>query len=391
LEPVDLEKQIGELEIALDRLRSLYDQYFVGLEKIVPAVLRKDVDRRFYLLRREQIRNTALRFRFQMVLQRYNTYQTYWQRICREIENGTYKRHLIRAQRRFGSTRPGRDSVPPPAPDHPVPAAPGVSHDLVAQLVGLDGGFAPPSFEVDIQMEEEGPIAGVPPPQRLPAPPAGRPAPAASKAAPAVWKKMPPAPGAPSASAAGPAAAGPAAAAAPARPPMPAAAPAGIRAPAPAPSSAPTAVRGPAPASPSAGGPVPTLAGVPVTTPSRAPAPATMAAPSPVAAPVPASPRAAHAATTPPRPASPPRPTPSVAPPVTTPPADLPEERLRAIYAEYVGAKRSQNESTAAITYQAVARSLRESGDKLRKKHGKAVDFEVAVKDGKTILRPVLK
>jgi hypothetical protein len=64
---------------------------------------------------------------------------------------------------------------------------------------------------------------------------------------------------------------------------------------------------------------------------------------------------------------------------------------VRAIYAQYVDAKRRQNESTAAITYDAVARSLRDSSAKLRQKHGKAVDFEVAIKDGKAILKPVLK
>ena len=97
----------------------------------------------------------------------------------------------------------------------------------------------------------------------------------------------------------------------------------------------------------------------------------------------------------PPRPAPshpPPRPSLSVAPPRPAPaPGELSEKRLRQIYVEYVDAKRRQNESTAAITYQSVAKSLRDSGDKLRQKHGKAVDFEVAVKDGKTILRPVLK
>jgi hypothetical protein len=64
---------------------------------------------------------------------------------------------------------------------------------------------------------------------------------------------------------------------------------------------------------------------------------------------------------------------------------------MRQLYSEYVDAKRKQNESTAAITYQAVAKSIRESGDKLRQKHGKPVDFEVTVKDGKAYLRPVLK
>ena len=86
-----------------------------------------------------------------------------------------------------------------------------------------------------------------------------------------------------------------------------------------------------------------------------------------------------------------------VAPPVQPPAAppraadDLPEARVRQLYAQFVDAKRRQNESTAAITYDAVAKSLRDSSAKLRQKTGKAVDFEVAVKDGKAVLKPVIK
>ena len=54
------------------------------------------------LLRREQLRNTALRFRFTTLLQRYNTLQQYWARTTREIENGTYRRDVRRAAQRFG-------------------------------------------------------------------------------------------------------------------------------------------------------------------------------------------------------------------------------------------------------------------------------------------------
>ena len=79
----------------------------------------------------------------------------------------------------------------------------------------------------------------------------------------------------------------------------------------------------------------------------------------------------------------PPRPTPAA-------PGDLSDARVRALYAQYVEAKRRQNESTAAITYDAVAKSLRDSSAKLRQKHGKPVDFEVTVKDGKAIPKPVL-
>jgi hypothetical protein len=99
----ELDIALEELETRLERLRALYEQYFLGFEKIEPAVARKDVDRRIYVLRREKIRNTGKRFKLQTIIQRYNTFQQYWQRICREIENGTYKRHLLRAERVMGA------------------------------------------------------------------------------------------------------------------------------------------------------------------------------------------------------------------------------------------------------------------------------------------------
>jgi hypothetical protein len=57
-----------------------------------------------------------------------------------------------------------------------------------------------------------------------------------------------------------------------------------------------------------------------------------------------------------------------------------------------VEAKRARHESTASITYDSLAKTLRESTAKLKEKHaGKRVDFEVAEKDGKTVLRPVVR
>jgi hypothetical protein len=70
---------------------------------------------------------------------------------------------------------------------------------------------------------------------------------------------------------------------------------------------------------------------------------------------------------------------------------ELADERVRQLYSQYVESKRKQNESTAGVTYDGLAKSLRESSARLREKHGKSVDFEVAVKDGKTILKPVVK
>ena len=100
--PKEQEIAIGELEERVDRLRNIYEQYFLGFEKLEPTVPRKDVDRRLAILRKEQIRNTAMRFRFQVVTQKYNTYAMHWVRICRQIEEGTYKRHVRKAKQRFG-------------------------------------------------------------------------------------------------------------------------------------------------------------------------------------------------------------------------------------------------------------------------------------------------
>ncbi len=98
----EVEVVLKELEERLDRLRASYDQYFMGFEKLEPTIPRKEVDRRFALLRKENIRNTALRYRFNVATQKYSTYAMYWNRICRQIEEGTFKRHVQRAERRFG-------------------------------------------------------------------------------------------------------------------------------------------------------------------------------------------------------------------------------------------------------------------------------------------------
>lgn len=104
----DIEIALTELDERVDRLRSLYEQYFMGYEKIEPGVQRKDVDRRFIALRKQQIRNTALRFRFNVITQKFNTYSMYWTRICRQIEEGTFKRHVSKASKRFSAPDAGR-------------------------------------------------------------------------------------------------------------------------------------------------------------------------------------------------------------------------------------------------------------------------------------------
>jgi hypothetical protein len=64
---------------------------------------------------------------------------------------------------------------------------------------------------------------------------------------------------------------------------------------------------------------------------------------------------------------------------------------MRQLYSSYVEAKRARKESTAGITYEQLSKTLQASSEKLREKHGKSVDFEVTIKDGKTILKPIIR
>lgn len=100
MSPEEFDNEVSQLEVNLDRLRALYEQYFLGIERIEPSVARKSVDRQFWQLKRVTMRNTARRFRFQTLVQRYNTLQQHWMKVCRQIENGTYPRHIKRAKQR---------------------------------------------------------------------------------------------------------------------------------------------------------------------------------------------------------------------------------------------------------------------------------------------------
>ncbi len=67
-------------------------------------------------------------------------------------------------------------------------------------------------------------------------------------------------------------------------------------------------------------------------------------------------------------------------------------ERVQAIFDEYVQAKLRNGEDVARVRFEALEQSLAKQVPTLVEKHGaKAVDFRVAVKDGKVVVQAVLK
>ena len=100
MEPKEFEELLSEVETRVDRLRALYENWFRGYEKLEPQTARKDVERRLYQLRKDLPRNTGLRFRYNMLFQRYTTMTSYWQRTAKQIEEGTYRPQLQRLRRK---------------------------------------------------------------------------------------------------------------------------------------------------------------------------------------------------------------------------------------------------------------------------------------------------
>lgn len=94
-----IEARIGELEMKIDRLRSMYESYFMGMERMPPNAIRRDMNRMMLEMQQVPIGNASLRFRFQALSQKWVLHTTYWNRTMREIEAGTYRRDVARAQR----------------------------------------------------------------------------------------------------------------------------------------------------------------------------------------------------------------------------------------------------------------------------------------------------
>lgn len=77
----------------------MYEAFFMGMERIPPNTPRREMNRLMLEMQQVPISNSALRFRFQALSQRWVLQITYWNRTMREIEAGTFRRDMARTQR----------------------------------------------------------------------------------------------------------------------------------------------------------------------------------------------------------------------------------------------------------------------------------------------------
>jgi len=80
--------ELDKLEEDIRRVKSRYDQFFLGIQRVPPMQERRNLEVYIYELGKDKIRDNARRFRFNQLLTRYNQYRELWGRKMREREEG---------------------------------------------------------------------------------------------------------------------------------------------------------------------------------------------------------------------------------------------------------------------------------------------------------------
>jgi len=97
MEAATPEEELKMLEIKLNQLKLDYEKYFLGTRPTEPAQQRSEIQKVVIKWSNTRITNTAMRFKFNSLNGRYQAFKRQWDNTLRQIEAGTYKRHVFKA------------------------------------------------------------------------------------------------------------------------------------------------------------------------------------------------------------------------------------------------------------------------------------------------------
>jgi hypothetical protein len=96
-EATELTDELRMLDVKLKALKRDYEQYFLGSRPREPANTRREMQKAMIRLANGVIKNTGERFKFNTLNSQFVTYKRHWDDTLRKMENGTYKRHIFKA------------------------------------------------------------------------------------------------------------------------------------------------------------------------------------------------------------------------------------------------------------------------------------------------------
>ena len=94
----EIEEELAELDLNIRRLDIEYTQFFRGVVKREPTVLRGKVQKAIIRFANEPPRNSAQKFRYNTLNARFQAFRQRWGRTMREMENGTHHNDRFRAK-----------------------------------------------------------------------------------------------------------------------------------------------------------------------------------------------------------------------------------------------------------------------------------------------------
>ncbi len=92
LEPINYNAVFSKLEKMINDLKIEYENYFMGISKREPINLKQEVERIIRKMSAHSLGKTSRNFKFKQLSARFRTYDQYWMRTVRKIEDGTYGR-----------------------------------------------------------------------------------------------------------------------------------------------------------------------------------------------------------------------------------------------------------------------------------------------------------
>ncbi len=147
-------RELENIEHAMKSLEIAYEQYFSGIEKREPMKDREELTKRIRQFANRRIMQTDLRYKYQNLATRFHSYNSYWNRILKLMDEGKYHRNASQV------TKPtGLKNQPPKAA---APAASGggevdsVYKDLMAARKNCNiGGKAPDKGQIASMLEKQ--------------------------------------------------------------------------------------------------------------------------------------------------------------------------------------------------------------------------------------------
>ncbi|MCC6954355.1 MAG: hypothetical protein IT290_09575 [Deltaproteobacteria bacterium] len=96
----ELDRELDRLEARIEEVRVLFEQHFIDVLPQPPTKAQAEIVREIKRLLKAPFKIAATRFRLRTLIHRYQTYNTYWERVQKLREEGKYSRDVFKAELR---------------------------------------------------------------------------------------------------------------------------------------------------------------------------------------------------------------------------------------------------------------------------------------------------